>query len=172
MRKEQITIGGEYLAMVSGKLVRVRVHCYHEGTRRPWGCQNLATGRLLDKSSAQLRPIPQVRLAQRALDAIAALFDANVRLFPEMTLAEHKAAIAAKWPNSRAELLEAAEAFVARLFDGVQWNRRTLVSEIVAAAGAGSKRELLRTAYRFTKCYASSMRKQVYRDVLSYTGTR
>jgi hypothetical protein len=171
MRKNEIVIGQVYFAKVSGERVHVRVDSYSDAVykTRPWLCTNMKTGREVRKSSAALSTVHGVSLSERACLAIANLYDANARLFPEMTLAEHTAAVRAKWPTSRTEILVAAEKFIERLVAGSQANDRALADEILEAAGAGaSTRALLRAAFRQTRCFTHAARKHMYRIVLNF----
>lgn len=61
MRKQDVSIGGEYLARVSGLLARVRVireHVSPISGRVGWDALNLKTGREVHvRSAARLRPL-------------------------------------------------------------------------------------------------------------------
>lgn len=138
MRKEEITIGGEYLAKVSGDRVRVKVTGRIDGTQRPWVCTNLKTGREVRKSSAALSPLPEdrpVKLAERSLNSIAALVGANLRLFPEATVAKLKQAVRAKWPRTTERVLVACDAWVDTLWAGREAKDLQVARDVLAAGG-------------------------------------
>ena len=67
MRKDDVLVGGVYLANVSGKLCRVKVlsKTLIRGLRRDrvgWYAMNLETGRtILIRSAQRLRPLPEVK---------------------------------------------------------------------------------------------------------------
>lgn len=54
MRADQIEIGKVYRAMVSGRSVRLKVIDRIHGTRHPFLCRNLETGREVQKNAASL----------------------------------------------------------------------------------------------------------------------
>ena len=69
MKTEDVKIGGEYFARVSGNIVKVRVDSSREResyagfnrnprTRTVFSCTNLKTGRVVSKSAAALRSHP------------------------------------------------------------------------------------------------------------------
>jgi hypothetical protein len=64
MKQSEVRIGAEYLAVISGRLVRVKVHASYEyssrtQTRLGYEIENLVTGRRLRfRSAMRLRPLP------------------------------------------------------------------------------------------------------------------
>lgn len=59
MKQKDVKPGQTYTAKVNGRLQKVRTEHFRPSTtgRGTWACTNIATGRLVFKSAAQLRPL-------------------------------------------------------------------------------------------------------------------